>query len=146
MMGPLSGETVCSSMWEPGASLGNGEASSEQSRYSRTLGVSCRMPFITTSRRLFFTGRFHVGKPRLRWVKCIWDPELHQTCLPLLEIPYAGSKDWFRDPRTAGCVTLGLTLCIYFSYVLATNRQPWRFVFHEPDNHHAPVARDDPAR
>src|SRR6218665_3953067 len=46
----------------------------------------------------------------------------------------------------AGCVTLRLTLCIYFSYVLAANRQPWRFVFHEPDNHHAPVARDDPAR
>src|SRR6218665_3657001 len=119
MMGPLSGETVCSSMWEPGAELGNGEPSSEQSRYSRTLGVSCRMPFTTTSRRLFFTGRFHMGKPRLRWVKCIWDPELHQT--------------WF-------------TLRIYFSYVRAPNRQPWRFVLHEPDNHHAPVARDDPAR
>src|SRR6218665_2890270 len=102
MMGPLSGETVCSSMWEPGAWLGNGEASSEQSRYSRTLGVSCRMPFTTTSRRLFFTSRFHMGKPRLRWVKCIWDPELHQTWFTLASNPLSGIQRLVSGSQDGG--------------------------------------------
>src|SRR6218665_4181619 len=104
------------------------------------------MPFTTTSRRLFFTNRFHMASLACVGSNVFGIPNCVKHGLPLLQTLYTGSKDWFRDPGTAGCVTLRLTLRIYFSYVLATNRQPWHFVFHEPDNHHAPVARDDPAR